>query len=82
MAQAARMSDEGSGTAPEVLIERELIAKSPPNEGGFSIPKTIETLFGLPSLTTRDAQAHDLLDALDFAQPPRPPLVLQTRTCP
>jgi phospholipase C len=47
-----------------------------------SILKTIETLFALPSLTQRDAQANDLLDALDFAQPPRSPLILQTRTCP
>lgn len=47
-----------------------------------SVPKTIETLFGLPNLTTRDAQANDLLDALDFSQPPRPPQILSTRTCP
>jgi phospholipase C len=47
-----------------------------------SVPKTIETLFGLPSLTARDAQANDLLDALDFSQPPRPPQIVQTRTCP
>ncbi len=47
-----------------------------------SIPKTIETLFGVPSLTSRDAQANDLLDALDFSQPPRAPVLLQTRTCP
>ncbi len=47
-----------------------------------SVPKTIETLFGLPSLTARDANANDLLDALDFTQPPRSPLLLQTRACP
>ena len=47
-----------------------------------SVPKSIETLFGLPALTTRDANANDLLDALDFTQPPRPPLVLSTRACP
>jgi phospholipase C len=47
-----------------------------------SVPKTIETIFGLPNLTTRDAQANDLLDALDFSQPPRPPQIAQTRTCP
>ncbi len=47
-----------------------------------SVPKTIEALFGLPSLTQRDAQANDLLDALDFSQPPRPPLLVKTRTCP
>ena len=47
-----------------------------------SVPKTIETLFGLPNLTTRDAQANDLLDALDFSQPPRRPVILSTRACP
>jgi phospholipase C len=47
-----------------------------------SVPKTIETIFGLPSLTTRDAQANDLLDAVDFSQPPRPPQTVPTRTCP
>ncbi len=47
-----------------------------------SIPKTIETLFGLPSLTDRDRNANDLLDALDFSQPSRSPLPLKTRPCP
>lgn len=32
-----------------------------------SILKFIETRFGLPSLTRRDAAAHDLLDMLDFS---------------
>ncbi len=47
-----------------------------------SVPKTIETLFGLPALGPRDRVANDLLDALDFSQRPRPPLVLQPRSCP
>jgi len=47
-----------------------------------SVPKTIEKLFNLPNLNQRDANANDLLDALDFSQPPRQPLILPTRTCP
>jgi phospholipase C len=47
-----------------------------------SVAKTVETVFGLPSLTARDAGANDLLDALDLSQPPRPPLFLPHRSCP
>jgi phospholipase C len=47
-----------------------------------SVVKTLEVLFGLSSLTERDRRANDLLDALDFSQRPRAPLVLQTRPCP
>jgi phospholipase C len=38
--------------------------------------KLIETVFHLPSLGTRDANASDLLEAFDFNQQPRPALVL------
>jgi phospholipase C len=47
-----------------------------------SVAKTVETLFGLPSLTERDAAANDLLDALDLSQPPRPKVFLPRRPCP
>ncbi len=47
-----------------------------------SVPKTIETLFGLPALGSRDRAANNLLDVLDFTQPPRPPLILEPRSCP
>ncbi len=47
-----------------------------------SVPKTIETLFHLPALGPRDQAAHDLLDAVDFTQPPRPPFLQQPRSCP
>lgn len=47
-----------------------------------SVLKFIETRFGLPSLTTRDANANDLTDAFDFTQTPLQPLILQQRTCP
>ena len=46
-----------------------------------SVPKTIETLFGLPPLTARDARANDLLNGLDFTHP-RSPLILPSRACP
>jgi phospholipase C len=46
-----------------------------------SVMKFIETIFGLPSLTDRDARANDMLSAFDFTHPPRPPLVLPERTC-
>ena len=41
-----------------------------------SILKFIETLYGLPALTSRDAQAYNMLEAFDFSQSPRSPLVL------
>ena len=46
-----------------------------------SVPKTIEVLFNLPSVTRRDKAANDLLDGLDFKQAPRKPVVLPARTC-
>lgn len=45
-----------------------------------SVLKTIETLFDVPPLTERDAQAKDLLDCFDFGQSPRAPLVLSERS--
>jgi len=46
-------------------------------QGDFtSTLKFIETVFNLPSLATRDAQANNLLEAFDFQQSPRSPLVL------
>jgi phospholipase C len=38
--------------------------------------KLIETVFNVPSLGTRDANANGLLEAFDFQQSPRAPLVL------
>jgi phospholipase C len=46
-------------------------------QGDFtSILKFIETDFHLASLTSRDAKAGDLMEAFNFTQKPRPPLVL------
>lgn len=46
-----------------------------------SVLKFAETTFGLPSLTERDAQANDMMDAFDFGQKPLEPLILHARTC-
>ncbi len=47
-----------------------------------SVLKLIETIFRLPSLTSRDRNSGDMLDAFDFAQKPNPPLILPQRDCP
>jgi phospholipase C len=44
--------------------------------------KLIETNWSLPSLTSRDGSANDMLDFFDFEQTPKDPLILSTRTCP
>jgi phospholipase C len=47
--------------------------------------KFVETIFGLPSMTERDAKANDMLDAFDFEQEPDPEgrkLILKERDCP
>ena len=47
-----------------------------------SVMKFIETIFDLPSLTDRDAQANDMMSAFNFRGAPQPPLLLTGRTCP
>jgi phospholipase C len=47
-----------------------------------SVLKFVETRYGLPPLTNRDADANDMTDAFNFAETPVPPLTLTTRTCP
>lgn len=47
-----------------------------------SVLKFIEEDFGLPPLTSRDANANDTTDSFDFTQNALPPLLLKTRTCP
>jgi phospholipase C len=46
-----------------------------------SVLKMIETIWGIPPLTERDANASDMLDLFDFTQPPVPKLILQPRDC-
>jgi phospholipase C len=73
-----------------------LIVVSPYAKKGFvlskpteqaSVPRLVEELWGVPFMTSRDPNARDgtagsLMDAFDFTQPPRAPLVLATHTCP
>jgi phospholipase C len=47
-----------------------------------SVLRFIEDTFNLPSLTNRDAEANNMMDAFDFSQSPLPPLVLPQRQCP
>lgn len=47
-----------------------------------SVLKFIEEDFGVPPLTTRDANANDTTDSFNFTQVPRSPLILSQRSCP
>ncbi|HLJ69007.1 MAG TPA: alkaline phosphatase family protein, partial [Chloroflexota bacterium] len=48
-----------------------------------SIVKFVESVLGLPSLTSSDARANNMFNAFDFARPPRPALTLRPRDpCP
>jgi phospholipase C len=52
-----------------------------------SVPKLVEELFGMPMMSTidphaRDGRAGSMMDAFDFTQSPRAPLILTPRTCP
>jgi phospholipase C len=46
-----------------------------------SVLRFIERLHQLPALTQRDRRANDLIDAFDFHQQPRKPLILKQRDC-
>ena len=41
--------------------------------------KTVEERFGINSMTARDANANDMLDAFDFTQQPRKPRILDPK---
>jgi len=47
-----------------------------------SMLRFAEDSLGLATLTDRDAGANNMMGAFDFTQPPRPPFILQQRTCP
>ena len=47
-----------------------------------SVLRFVETRYGLPALTSRDAAVSDLMDNFDFNGSPRPPVILQPRACP
>jgi len=46
-----------------------------------SVLRFIETVFDVPPLTSRDANASDMLDAFDFSQKPIAPLILPQEDC-
>ncbi|MBA3690255.1 MAG: hypothetical protein H0W82_02440 [Actinobacteria bacterium] len=46
-----------------------------------SVLKMIETIWDLPALTERDANAGDMLDLFDFSGTPNPRLILRPRDC-
>lgn len=46
-----------------------------------SVLKMIETIWDLPPLTERDANAGDMLDLFDFSGAPNPRLILEPRDC-
>jgi phospholipase C len=46
-----------------------------------SVLRFIETRFGLPTMTGRDAVANDTTDSYDFTQTARSPLIMQPRSC-
>ncbi|MGZ3451482.1 MAG: alkaline phosphatase family protein [Polyangiales bacterium] len=61
------------------------VLKTPTEQA--SVPKLVEELWGIPFMSTRDKHARDgssgsLMEAFDFTQAPRDPLLLSTRTCP
>jgi phospholipase C len=47
-----------------------------------SVLHFIETIFNVPPMTSRDANASDMLGAFDFTQEPIPPLLQEQRKCP
>jgi phospholipase C len=46
-----------------------------------SMLRFAEDILNLAQLTNRDRRANDMLNAFDFTQNPRPPLILRQRTC-
>jgi phospholipase C len=46
-----------------------------------SMLRFAEDELSLPTLTSRDRRANDMMNAFDFNQSPRPPLILKQRTC-
>lgn len=46
-----------------------------------SVVKFVEEVFGLPFLTSRDANSNDMFDAFDFADAPLAPMPLSIRDC-
>ncbi|MCU1302950.1 MAG: hypothetical protein JWQ87_3234 [Candidatus Sulfotelmatobacter sp.] len=80
----------GLGPRVPLLIISPYAKKGPTGSGYIShtqyefssVLKFIEEDFGVPPLTTRDANANDTTDSFDFTQSPRAPIILNPRTCP
>lgn len=72
---------------PILLISpfaRQAVVHTPTEQA--SIPKLIEDLWGMPRMNAREPNARDeragsLMEALDFTQSPRAPMVLTPRSC-
>jgi phospholipase C len=74
---------------PAIIIspyaKKGFVLKAPTEQA--SIPRLVEELWGMPFMSATDPDARDgtagsLLEAFDFTQPPRAPLVLATHACP
>jgi phospholipase C len=55
--------------------KRGFIDHKPSSTGSWL--RIVEERYHLPSLTARDSKAYDMIDAFDFSQSPRPPVLLQ-----
>ena len=85
-----------NGQIDQVGFRVPLLVISPYAKKGFvlstqaeqaSVPRLVEELWGMTFMETRDKNARDmrsgsLMPAFDFAQAPRPPMILPTRACP
>ena len=88
--KAANGARFGSGfRLPLIVIspyaKQGVVLKTPTEQA--SVPKLVEQLWGMSFMSTRNKNARDgvagsLLGAFDFSQAPRPPLLLDTRSCP
>ena len=74
---------------PAIIIspyaKKGYVLKTPAEQA--SVPRMVEELWGMPFMSTRDPRARDgasgsLMEAFDFTQGPRAPLVLAKHACP
>lgn len=85
------LDEYGLGLRVPLVIISPYVRLNASNQPGYishtqyefsSVLKFIEEDFGVPPMTTRDADANDTTDSFDFTQSPRAPLILNQRTCP
>ena len=74
---------------PAIIVspyaKKGFVLKAPAEQA--SVPRLVEELWGMKFMTERDPHARDgvsgsLMEAFDFNQPPRDPLILEKHTCP